>query len=54
MRYRAGFLPRSGLAAGLWMTVLGGCAVSDYQRPTIETVPPGDERIVFSVDVFPC
>ena len=52
MRYRAGFLPRSGLAAGLWMTVLGGCAVSDYQRPTIETVPPGDERIVFAADVF--
>jgi len=52
MRYRAGFLPRSGLAAGLWMAVLGGCAVSDYQRPTIETVPPGDERIVFAADVF--
>ena len=52
MRCRAGFLPRSGLAAGLWMTVLGGCAVSDCQRPTIETVPPGDERIVFAADVF--
>lgn len=52
MGYRAVLLSPRVLGAALAITVLGGCAVSDYQRPTIETVPPGDERIVFAADVF--
>ena len=34
------------------MAVLGGCAVSDYRRPTIERVGAGDGNIVFAADVF--
>ncbi len=40
------------LAAAVSMAVLGGCAVSDYQRPTIERVAAGDEHVVFAADVF--
>ena len=39
-------------AAAVAMAVLGGCAVSDYQRPTIERVAAGEERVVFAADVF--
>ncbi len=40
------------LAVAVSMAVLGGCAVSDYQRPTIERVGAVDGRIVFAADVF--
>ncbi len=40
------------LAAAVSMAVLGGCAVSDYQRPTVERVGAGDGRIIFAADVF--
>ncbi len=43
---------RSVLAAAVSMAVLGGCAASDYQRPTIERAGAGDGRIVFAADVF--
>ncbi len=40
------------LAAAVSMAVLGGCAVSDHPRPTIERVAAGEERVVFAADVF--
>ncbi len=52
MGYRAVLLSPRVLGAALTMTVLGGCAVSDYQRPTIDRVSPGDERIIFAADEF--
>ncbi len=52
MGYRAVLLSPRVLGAALTMTVLGGCAVSDHQRPTIDWVAPGDERIIFAADEF--
>ena len=52
MRERFPDVSRPILAAAVSMAVLGGCAVSDYQRPTIERVGAGDGRIVFAAGVF--
>ncbi len=52
MREKFPDVSRPILAAAVSMTVLGGCAFSDYQRPTIERVGAGDGRIVFAADVF--